>query len=268
MPWVGGGNLPWDDPAFSERMLREHLDESHAAASRLSAERLIQIKWLQSKLDVTAGAQLLDVTCGPGLYAIDFAGRDCLVTGIDFSPASITYARELARQRDVADKCTFVQQDVRHMNLKKTTFEAAILLYGQLAVFTIAEARLILERIAQSLKPGGKLAVELLDQDKVDKRHSTWWFTDDRGLWGESPFLHLGERFWLEEEAMSIERFYTIHLDGGALDEILLCDQTYSVDSMTRMMRDAGFRSVDVYPAWDGLPLYDADEWIVYLAEV
>ena len=34
--WVGGGNLPWNDPAFSARMLREHLDESHGAASRLS----------------------------------------------------------------------------------------------------------------------------------------------------------------------------------------------------------------------------------------
>ena len=26
--WQDGGNLPWNDPAFSARMLREHLDES------------------------------------------------------------------------------------------------------------------------------------------------------------------------------------------------------------------------------------------------
>ena len=34
VPWRDGNNLPWDDPAFSERMLKEHLDQSHGAASR------------------------------------------------------------------------------------------------------------------------------------------------------------------------------------------------------------------------------------------
>ena len=29
VPWRDGVNLPWDDPLFSERMLREHLDQSH-----------------------------------------------------------------------------------------------------------------------------------------------------------------------------------------------------------------------------------------------
>jgi hypothetical protein len=46
-PWQRhGGNLPWDDPAFSARMLREHLDETHGAASRQTAERELQIDWL------------------------------------------------------------------------------------------------------------------------------------------------------------------------------------------------------------------------------
>lgn len=44
--WVNGGNLPWNDPEFSARMLREHLDESHGAASRVAAERARQLDWL------------------------------------------------------------------------------------------------------------------------------------------------------------------------------------------------------------------------------
>ncbi|MCP4425815.1 MAG: hypothetical protein GY803_15085 [Chloroflexi bacterium] len=35
---------------------------------------------------------------------------------------------------------------------------------------------------------------------------------------------------------------------------------------MDKMMRGTGFTAVDVYPAWDGLPLYDAGEWVVYVA--
>lgn len=265
--WEKGGNLPWNEPAFSERMLREHLDDSNGAASRITAERTLQIEWLWETLALQPGAHLFDITCGPGLYAVEFARRGCAVTGIDFSPASIAYARDLARSRGVAGRCVFVEQDVRHMSGEAAVFEAAIFLYGQLAVFPKAEAQRLLATIAQSLKPGGRLCLELLNQDEVDKTNSTWWFTDDTGLWGDRPFLHLGERVWYAAEETSVERFYIIHLETGELTEISLCDQTYPVETMTGMLKQAGFQSVEVYPAWAGLPLYDAEEWLVYVAE-
>ncbi|MBN1219067.1 MAG: methyltransferase domain-containing protein [Anaerolineae bacterium] len=265
-PWAMGGNLPWDDPDFSKRMLREHLDESHGAATRVTKERLMQIDWMWKKLGLQPGARLLDVTCGPGLYAVEFARRGCEITGIDFGPASIAYAQNLARSEGVANRCTFVQQDVRHMDYGNANFDAATFIYGQLAVFKREEARALLAQIASALKPGGKLCVELLNQNRVDKKHNTWWFTDNKGLWGNRPFLHLGERFWNEEEKISIERFHLIHLETGKLDQITLCDQTYVVETMVSMMKQAGFAAVEVYPAWDNLPLYDAEEWIVYVA--
>ena len=33
-PWTEGDNIPWDDPAFSERMLKEHLTQSLVMAHR------------------------------------------------------------------------------------------------------------------------------------------------------------------------------------------------------------------------------------------
>ena len=32
--WAEGDNIPWNDPGFSERMLREHFPQDHDAASR------------------------------------------------------------------------------------------------------------------------------------------------------------------------------------------------------------------------------------------
>lgn len=264
--WVGGGNLPWNDPTFSARMLREHLDESHGAASRRTAERVAQVDWLWAKLALAPGQRVLDITCGPGLYAVALAQRGCQVTGVDFGPASIAYARQLAADHGVASHCAFVEQDVRSVELPAAHYDAALILYGQLAVFTRAEAADLLHRVIASLKPGGYLCIELLEQTRVDKTHSTWWFTDAQGLWGDAPFLHLGERFWDEEQAMSLERFYTVHLESGALDEVLLCDQTYGVDEMRRLLEAAGCARVHSYPAWDGLPLPDAAEWNVYVA--
>jgi SAM-dependent methyltransferase len=268
-PWTHGGNLPWDEPDFSERMLLEHLDQSHGAASRLATERARQIEWLREKLNLQAGSRLFDVTCGPGLYAVEFARQGCAVTGLDFSPASIAYARDLALSEGVAARCDFVEQDIRQMGktYRGAAFDAASFLYGQLAVFTRAEAQTMLGQIAGALRPGGRLVVELLNQDRVDKNNSAWWFTDETGLWGERPFLHLGERFWHKAGEISIERYHILHLETGELNEILLCDQTYAVDTMRQMIQQAGFRSSQVYPDWDGLPLDDAQEWVVYVAE-
>lgn len=265
--WENGGNLPWNDPAFSERMLREHLDESHSAASRTSAERAHQIDWLWTRLKLQPGSRVLDLTCGPGLYAVALAERGCQVTGVDFSPASLRHARAQADRRGVAATCTFIEHDVRTVQVEAGAYDAVLLLYGQLAVFTRQEAQALLQLAAHSLHPGGMLCIELLDQKKVDKTHSTWWFTDDTGLWGDAPFLHLGERFWDDAQAMSLERFYTVHLESGVMDEVLLCDQTYAVAEMTALLHNTGFAVVQTYPAWDGLPLNAAAEWTVYLAQ-
>ncbi len=267
LPWTTGGNLPWDDPDFSRRMLREHLDQSHGAASRQDAEREMQLNWFWDKLNLAPEQRLLDVTCGPGLYAVALARRGIRVTGVDFGPASIGYAKEQAAEQGVANKCQFILQDVRQMDFAEKDFDAATFIYGQLAVFTREEAQSLLAHIAQSLRPGGRLVVELLNQDRVDKSDSTWWFTDDTGLWGDAPFLHLGERVWHADKQISYERFHVLHLETGQMDEVHLCDQTYGVDEMVGMMKGAGFTAVDVYPAWDGLPLYDAGEWIVYVAQ-
>lgn len=265
--WVDGGNLPWNDPDFSRRMLREHLDESHGAASRITAERTLQIDWIWHKLGLQPGMKLLDITCGPGLYATELARRGCLVDGIDFSPASIAHAQELAHRSGVAERITYREADVRSADFGTADYDAALFLYGQLAVFPQTEAQTLLHNVQRALKPGGQLVIELLDQERVDKKNSTWWYTDDQGLWGDAPYLHLGERFWDAEAEISIERFYVLHLADGQLDEITLCDQTYSTPAFCAMLEQAGFAATTSYPAWDGVPIYDAQEWIVYIAQ-
>jgi SAM-dependent methyltransferase len=234
----------------------------------VDGERALQIEWLAEKLRLSPGKRLYDVTCGPGLYAVEFAGRGLMVTGVDFSPAAVAYARQLALDKAVGSRCVFIEQDVREVTWPPGTFEAAIFLYGQLTVFPRSTAFTLLQDIARALAPGGKLCIELLDPDKVDRQPSSWWFTDDTGLWGDRPFIHFGERRWLPEDQISVERFYTIDLATATMQEINLSDQVYHREEMVQLLTDAGFQHVDVYPHWDGLALYDAAEWLVYVATV
>ena len=268
-PGRDGVTLPWDDPAFSERMLREHLDQSHGAASRQQEEIARQVDWLWTHLDLHAGARLLDITCGPGLYALEFARRGVEVVGIDFSPASVRYAREQASAAGLDALCRFVEADVRTELSRHAGegYDAALFLYGQLAVFLRPEAAALVQAAAHALRPGGRLALELLDFERLDRQPSTWWFTDDSGLWGDAPFLNLGERFWDEGQAASMERFWVIDLHSGELQSIGLADYGYPTADVLSLLRANGFASAQVFPAWDGLPLYDADEWMVYVGE-
>lgn len=266
-PPHGASNLPWDDPDFSERMLREHLDQTHGAASRRQVEVVRQVDWLWDRLSLREENRVLDVTCGPGLYAVQLARRGCSVHGIDFSPASIRHARQIAAEAGVAERCIFELNDARAMDIPPGSFDAALFLYGQLAVFSPAEAADLLHRCAKALKPSSHLVVELLDFDKIDKTDHTWWFTDRAGLWGDFAFLHLGERHWFSKENLSLEQFHIIDLQTGDLHEYALTDQAYPTQIMVDMLHQAGFDHVDTYPAWDGLDLYDAEEWTIYLAQ-
>lgn len=248
-------------------MLREHLTQEHGAASRKTEEIEQQINWFWDKLGLQSGNHLLDVTCGPGLYSVQLAQRDVRVTGTDFGPAAVEYARELAKNQNVTDMVTILETDVRTWDYPAATYDAALLIYGQLAVMSKDEAQTVLTGICQSLKPGSKLVIELLNQERVDTKDSTWWYTDEKRLWGDAPFMLLGERKWYAAEKLSMERYFTVHLETGQLDEVVLNDQTYSTEEMTQMMHTAGFTQVQIYPDWDTVPLYDSKEWIVYVAQ-
>jgi SAM-dependent methyltransferase len=263
VPWRHGVNLPWDDPAFSERMLKEHLDQSHGAASRRLPEIRGQVQVISDWLGLALGARVLDVTCGPGLYAAEFARRGVNVTGVDFGPASLRYARELCHELP----CEFIQSDVREMDFAGREFDAAIYIYGQFTVLTPAESLDVLKRIRAALRPGGKLLLEILDDARFDKKDDTWWFTDTGGLWGDFPYLHLGERRWDPTQRAAVERFHILNLETGELQVYGLSDQAYTTDQVTAMLQEAGFGQVSIHPAWDGLALKDAPEWVVYVAE-
>lgn len=261
VPWRDGANLPWDDPAFSERMLAQHLDQSHGAASRPRREIRAQVQQMMAWLELQPGCRLLDVTCGPGLYAAEFARRGVAVTGVDFGPASVAHARALCADLP----CRFIQCDVRQMDLAGHDFDAAIYLYGQFTVLRPAEAADVLRRIRAALRPGARLLLEILDYDRFDKRDSSWWYTDQGGLWGDFPYLHLGERAWDPDQGAAVERFHILNLETGELQVYGLADQTYTAAQVAEMLHAAGFGSVEVRPAWDGLALADADEWVVYV---
>jgi 2-polyprenyl-3-methyl-5-hydroxy-6-metoxy-1,4-benzoquinol methylase len=70
--------------------------------------------------DVT-GKRILDVGCGSGVYAVDFARRGARrVVGVDFSHNMLKLAAQEAKRHEVTDKCTFIRADFLELDLKET----------------------------------------------------------------------------------------------------------------------------------------------------
>ena len=70
--------------------------------------------------DVT-GKEILDVGCGSGVYAVDFAQRGARrVVGVDLAGNMLELARQEAEQHQVADRCTFIEADFLELDLNDT----------------------------------------------------------------------------------------------------------------------------------------------------
>ena len=134
-------------------MLAQHLDQSHGAASRRLPEIRAQVQRLTEWLGLAPGMHLLDVTCGPGLYAAEFACQGVHVTGIDFGPASLEYATKLCADLP----CEFVFGDVRQMDFAGPSFRRGDLSLRPIHRPQPAESVDVFGRIRAVLKPGGRV---------------------------------------------------------------------------------------------------------------
>ena len=68
-PFTPGEPLFWDDPHISAQMLEAHLNPETDQASRNRGTIEASVAWIVEALGVGVGDAVLDLGCGPGLYA-------------------------------------------------------------------------------------------------------------------------------------------------------------------------------------------------------
>lgn len=205
------GKIPWDEPAFSQRMLENHLSQEHDWASRRLSVIEQQVAWIARQLP--SGARILDLGCGPGFYTRLLAERGFSCTGVDFSPASIEWARQQAQAAGL--KIDYVQQDVR-VYRPQESFDFIMMTFGELNVFNAADATQLIGQCARWLTPGGKLLVEVHTFDEVKRQGMApaSWQRCPQGLFLADPHLLLTENDWDEETRTSSTLFWAIEETG------------------------------------------------------
>ncbi len=251
-PWTEGEKIPWNEPGFSARMLKEHLSQEHDAASRRFEIIDRQVEWIHGTLLQGRPARVLDLGCGPGLYASRLARRGCACMGIDFSPASIAYAIEQAR-KDQLD-CTYLEGDVRRTPFGEG-YDLAMFIFGEFNTFHPKDARLILEKACAALKPGGWLLLEPHPFEAVREigQASSNWYSSSGGLFSPTPHIYLEENFWDEASATATIRNIIVDAQDGSTSRYACTMQAYSLDQFRALLEEAGFKEVEFMPSLGGM---------------
>ena len=250
-PWSEGETIPWNEPEFSRRMLLEHLSQDHDMASRRTEKIKAHIDWIHGSVLSEKPSQILDLCCGPGFYSVGLAqrGHDC--RGIDFSPASIGYATELAQKTGV--RPVFELSDIREADFG-TNHDLVMLIFGEFNVFRKSHAAEILKRAAAALKPGGKILLEpsplsAFEQEGVSQK----WWSEESGLFSDQPHVGLSERFWDPDTRTATDRYFIIHDGTGKIDKIASSYQAYTDEEYQSLLESAGFGNITFFPSLCGI---------------
>ena len=133
-------------------MKREDWDRRYSGAENLWSAK--PNRFLVAEVAELAPGRALDLACGEGQNAIWLASLGWRVRGVDYSEVAIAKARARAARDGV--EVEFLCEDLVEHEPEPAAFDLVLLLYLH---FSAAERRLVLERAAGALAPGGTLVL-------------------------------------------------------------------------------------------------------------
>jgi SAM-dependent methyltransferase len=249
-PWVEGEKIPWDDPDFSRRMLKEHLSQDHNAASRRFEIVHRQVDWLERLAGgLEKDLKILDLACGPGLHSLDFARRGHSTYGIDFSPASIEWAKSQAAEPSLSSE--FIHDDIRATEFGEG-YDLAILLFGEMNVFTAEDLGLIARKARAALGTGGVLMLEPHEPGVIRANFETTpsWSTQESGLFSDRSHMLLEEGFWHDDLQMAVKRWYVVDSDTNEVTNYSQTVVEHAKSELVRLVEAEGFTVSDAPGGW------------------
>src|SRR5579859_4371811 len=110
--------------------------------------------------EVHRGSQLLDIGCGTGLDAIEFARRGYQVVATDWSPAMVGRTRSRAAVAGLESSVVALHLGVQQLAQLEEEFDGIYSNFGPLNC--APDLHLVAEECARLLKPGGKLVFSVI----------------------------------------------------------------------------------------------------------
>ena len=170
-----------------------------------------------------AGKKVLEVGCGSGLDAVEFAKSGAIVTAMDITDNSIALTRALAEEAGV--KITVVQAPAGSIPYKDNTFEC-VYCFGVL--HHIPDGEEALQEMHRILKEGGQIMAMLYNRDSLLYAYSIMYLHGVR----EGQL-----KGWTEEGLVAR---YSERIEGCPFT------RAYTKHNAVALFEGAGFRDVTI----------------------
>lgn len=209
------------------------------------------------KLKLKKGAALLDLCCGPGRHAVEFAGRGMKVTGFDFSAE---YLREAeTRSKKKRTPVRLVRGDMRRIPFKGE-FDAVVNLFTSFGYFPeFSDDMKTLRGVASALKPGGLFLIDIVNGAFVRKNfNARGWFRLKSGGW------HLEENVLTRDGCFN--EWTRIWPGGRALTKRFF-NRLYDAARLASALEKAGLQPVSFWGGFAGERLSLSSQRLICLAK-
>ncbi len=253
----------WDDENISKYMLDAHLNPNIEAASRQLNFIKKSVEWISSMSNKTSGKKLLDLGCGPGIYAELFAELGFKVTGIDFSKRSIEYAnRNACLNGKNIDYIYGNYLDIEYRN----EFDLITLVYCDFGVLSPNERKSLLKRIINALRTNGILILDGFTKNQIsDVPEKQDLYYADSGFWCSKPHVCIQRNYHYIETNNYLEQYVIITEDN--CDCYNIWNQLFTMKSLSDEIKSTGFKKITFYDDVCGKELSDISKTICAVAQ-
>ncbi|UCD08760.1 MAG: class I SAM-dependent methyltransferase [Dehalococcoidales bacterium] len=253
----------WDDDHISIGMLQAHLSQEHEAASRKTEAIEAQVEHLTFTGILKEGDRVLDLGCGPGLYASRLCQKGMNVTGVDFSRRSIEYAIKSAVENDL--DIDYRLADFFSIDFSDE-FDAVMQIYGELNTFSDEKRDAFLAMVHKALKPDGLFIFDVTTRVLRNKEGAgNRWYLFDGGFWRPNKHLFLEEGFGYPEDDVWLDQYIIVDEKNVTVYRNWFHD--YSLHTINDVLEKAGFSILQIWNDLDGTPFEEGGDWLAVVAK-
>ena len=228
----------WDDEHISKGMLQAHLAPTLDSATRNHTFVGQSVDFISSVAPPRHYPHLLDLGCGPGIYAERFDTAGYRVTGIDLSERSVDYARQSARKN--SREITYRVGDYLALDVCGQ-FDVVTLIYCDFGVLPTESRTRLLYHINTALRPGGLLIFDVFTPFQYSgKPEYRSWECSENGFWKAVPHLCLTSFHRYEDQHTFLTQYIVATEDN--IDCYNIWEHTFTKDELQQDLTRSGFR--------------------------
>lgn len=201
--------------------------------------------------------RVLDLPCGPGRHALEFARLGCQVTGVDRAALYLDEARRRAQEAGL--DIELVQADMREFS-RHESYDLAVNLFTSFGYFEDqADDVKVLTNFYTSLRPGGVLVMEMMGKENLARifRSRDWRELEDGTLVLEEREVTRNWT-WIQNRWILVK--------GGKRCDFSLAHRLYSAAELEHLLALVGFDLIDFFGDLAGAPYHHSAQRLVAIA--